>query len=194
MRPFCANEKCVLHAHQAENEQVVADIQLPDGEVRRYSRGWLLVKATGWPYPLCECCATALNAMRSDGEHLNRGLAVPIERDVSSLRPFCSIPKCFLFDLEVPADQPYVDVGLPTGTVLRYSRDWLVNRKEARRFSLCESCGNVLAIIRGDGEGLDIDAGQHVQAELVAPDGQVVRAEGPEPAEGDIQAPTIYPH
>lgn len=189
-RPFCANEKCFLNGHQAEDHDTGVEIELPTGAVRHFKRGWLISKADDHRYPLCECCATVIEAMRSDGSNLNRNMAVPMAADVSSIRPFCAIPKCFLHDLDTPADQPYVDVGLPSGTTLRYKRDWLISRKEGVRFPLCESCGNVLAAMRGDGEGFEADAGMNLSGAKVGPDGEVVDEYVPEPG-GDIPEPAI---
>lgn len=106
------------------------------------------------------------------------------------MRPFCANEKCFMHALEVPDDHQQTEVGLPNGASRLYTRDYLVVKRDGRRYPLCDACGNIVRVIMGEGGGLKPSTGIHLSGELIGPDGQPVHSAKPEP-ETDIREPEI---
>ncbi len=84
-------------------------------------------------------------------------------------RPFCANERCPLHVCET--DDPFITVDMPDGSERIFGRDWIVLKKDQRRYSFCDSCGNVFAIIRGDGLGLDPREGLRIEAGVIDRDG-----------------------
>lgn len=106
------------------------------------------------------------------------------------MRPFCANEKCFMSSLEVPDDQQSVRVSLPNGASRLYTRDYLIVKRDGRRYPLCDSCGNIMRVIMGEGEGMRPSTGLSLSGELIGPDGKVVHRHGPH-GPGDIAEPEI---
>lgn len=194
-RPFCANERCFMNALECEDERGAAEVALPTGASRLYTRGWLLVKATGFKYPLCDSCSNVLTMIRGGDAALRHSFGIPLSVEIDrslGLRPFCANPRCFTHALEVPDQHQSTDVGLPNGQVRSYDRAWLIFETESRRYPVCDTCGNIAAALRGEGEGAPVPEGAALHGELIGPDGKVVDRAEPEPnPDADIDEPRI---
>lgn len=167
-------------------------VQWPDGSVRLYTRDWLYVNAIGAWYPMCHACGNMLAMVRSEGERVRPALGLPLAAmPGNALLPFCANEHCFAHVLEVPAFHEQAVVRLPNGSARTFTRDWLHCRKHGRKYPLCDCCGNVAAVIRGDGEGLKPAAGTTVTGALYDPEGKLLHVAEPEPEPADIDEPEI---
>lgn len=192
MRPFCANERCFMNALEVPTQTDARRVQWPDGSIRLYTRDWLHVPAhEGW-YPVCHSCAHVVAMIRSAGENVRPAFGLPITAAPGTpVLPFCANVYCFTHVLEVPAFHEETVVGLPGGSSRTFTRDWLYCRTRGRKYPLCDCCGNIPAVIRGDGEGLEPHAGTSVIGQLYGPDGEVLHTAEPEPEPADIDEPKI---
>lgn len=184
-----------MSALEVSDEQLDAEVELPDGSCRHYGRGWLEIKSTGFRYSLCSACANVLTMIMGGDAGLRSSYGLPLALDPArslGLRPFCANPECFVHMLEVPDAHQETEVGLPNGATRPYTRDWLLFETEARKYPLCDTCGNIAAALRGDGEGLPAPVGTSIEGQLIDPDGRVIERREPEPdPDADIVEPRI---
>jgi len=109
-------------------------------------------------------------------------------------RPFCANTKCFMHAMEVPDSQQTAEIGLPNGMKRTLHRDYLVVKKDGRKYPLCDTCGNVMRVIMGEGEDLPPGFGMSIDAHVVDPHGNIVHSDEPELPEGLIHVPSFSGH